>query len=406
MLKIYFHIFLQKIKQFKRYFIAFAAVLLFFSIIKLFVYSFSDSISDANYEDYFNASYKVFSIRIPKNLNFAGEKTPIRDFSVREAMERELVINTYWQSQTLLLHKRANRWFPLIEPILKKNDIPEDFKYISLIESQLTNAVSPQGATGFWQLVEPTAREYGLEITEDIDERYNVIKSTEAACKYFKEAYKQFNNWTLVAASYNLGMTGVQSQLNRQKASSYYDILLTEETARYVYRILAMKEIISRPKVYGFILRKKDLYPVIPTKKLIIDSTIHNLADFALREGINYKYLKLFNPWLRTNILNNPNKKKYILELPKNGNKFYDLDGNYDGSDVLTKKDSINLVVEPHLVADSLGHKTIIHIVKEGETLESIAKIYNSNPEELKVWNKLPEKTDLKLNQELTIFVK
>jgi membrane-bound lytic murein transglycosylase D len=406
MLKIYFHIFLQKIKQFKRYFIAFAAVLLFLSIIKLFVYSFSDSISDANYEDYFNASYKVFSIRIPKNLNFAGEKTPIRDFSVREAMERELVINTYWQSQTLLLHKRANRWFPVIEPILKKNNIPDDFKYIPLIESQLTNAVSSQGATGFWQLVEPTAKEYELEITEDIDERYNVIKSTEAACKYFKEAYKQFNNWTLVAASYNLGMTGVQSQLNRQKASSYYDILLTEETARYVYRILAMKEIISRPKVYGFILRKKDLYPVIPTKKLIIDSTIHNLADFALKEGINYKYLKLFNPWLRTNILSNPSKKKYILELPKNGNKFYDLDGNYDGSDVLTKKDSINLVVEPHLIADSLSHKSITHIVKEGETLESIAKIYNSNPEELKVWNKLPEKTDLKLNQELTIFVK
>lgn len=406
MLKIYFHIFLQKIKQFKRYFIAFGAVLLFLSILKLFVYSFSDSISDANYEDYFNASYKVFSIRIPKNLNFAGEKTPIRDFSVREAMERELVINTYWESQTLLLHKRANRWFPIIEPILKKNDIPDDFKYIPLIESQLTNAVSSQGATGFWQLVEPTAKEYGLEITEDIDERYNVIKSTEAACKYFKEAYKQFNNWTLVAASYNLGMTGVQSQLNRQKASSYYDILLTEETARYVYRILAMKEIISRPKVYGFILRKKDLYPLIPTKKLIIDSTIHNLVDFALREGINYKYLKLFNPWLRTNILSNPTKKKYILELPKNGNKFYDLDGNYDGSNVLTKKDSINLVVEPHLTADSLSHKSITHIVKEGETLESIAKIYNSNPEELKVWNKLPEKTDLKLNQELTIFVK
>jgi membrane-bound lytic murein transglycosylase D len=406
MLKIYFHIFLQKIKQFKRYFIAFGAVLLFLSILKLFVYSFSDSISDANYEDYFNASYKVFSIRIPKNLNFAGEKTPIRDFSVREAMERELVINTYWQSQTLLLHKRANRWFPVIEPILKKNDIPDDFKYIPLIESQLTNVVSSQGATGFWQLVEPTAREYGLEITDDVDERYNVSKSTEAACKYFKEAYKQFNNWTLVAASYNLGMTGVQSQLNRQKASTYYDILLTEETARYVYRILAMKEIISRPKVYGFILRKKDLYPVIPTKKLIIDSTVHNLADFAIKEGISYKYLKLFNPWLRTNMLSNPSKKKYMLELPKNGNKFYDLDGNYDGSDVLTKKDSINLVMEPHLTADSLSHKSITHIVKEGETLESIAKMYNSSQEELKVWNKLPEKTDLKLNQELTIFVK
>lgn len=406
MFKVYFQLFLQTLSRYKRYFIAFAGILLLVSIIKIFTYSFSDSISDVNYEDYFNTSYKVFSIRIPKNLNFAGEKTPIRDFSVREAMERELVINTYWQSQTLLLHKRANRWFPVIEPILKKHDIPEDFKYIPLIESQLTNVVSPQGATGFWQLVEPTAKQYGLEISEDVDERYNVVKSTEAACKYFKEAYKQFHNWTLVAASYNLGMTGIQSQLNRQKVSSYYDVLLTEETARYIYRLLAMKEIISRPKVYGFILRKKDLYPVIPTKKIVIDSSIRSLADFAIKEGINYKYLKLFNPWLRTGALSNPEKKKYIIEVPKNGNKFYDLDGNYYGSDVMTAKDSVNLVVEPPLKADSTSHKSIIHIVKEGETLESIAKIYNSNPEELKVWNNLPEKTDLKLNQELTIFVR
>jgi LysM repeat protein len=406
MLKVYFQIFLQKLNQYKRYFIAFGSILLLLSIIKLFSYSFSDSVSDANYEDYFNTSYKVFSIRIPKNLNFAGEKTPIRDFSVREAMERELVINTYWQSQTLLLHKRANRWFPVIDPILKKNDIPEDFKYIPLIESQLTNVVSPQGATGFWQLVEPTAKQYGLEITEDVDERYNVVKSTEAACKYFKESYKEFDNWTLVAASYNLGMTGIQSQLNRQKVSSYYDVLLTEETARYIYRLLAMKEIISRPKVYGFILRKKDLYPVIPTKRIVIDSSIRSLADFAITEGINYKYLKLFNPWLRTGSLSNPDKKKYIIEVPKNGNKFYDLDGNYYGSDVMTGKDSINLIVEPHLKADSTSHKSIVHIVKEGENLESIARLYNTSPEDLKVWNNLPEKTDLKLNQELTIFVK
>jgi hypothetical protein len=410
MLKVYLHIFFQKIIQYKRYFIAFAGILVFFSIVKLFIYSFSDSVSDSNYEDYFNSSYKVFSIRIPKNLNLAGEKTPIQDFSVSEAMERELVINTYWQSQTLLFHKRANRWFPIIEPILKKNNIPDDFKYIPLIESQLTNVVSPQGATGFWQLVEPTAKQYGLEINEDVDERYNVVKSTEAACRYFKEAYKQFNNWTLVAASYNLGMTGIQSQLNRQKVDSYYDVLLTEETARYIYRLLAMKEIISRPKVYGFILRKKDLYPVIPTKRLIIDSTIHSLADFAIKEGINYKYLKLFNPWLRTGTLHNPEKKKYIIELPKNGNKFYDLDGNYYGSDILTKKDSVNLIVEPpHIVhADTVRSqvKCITHIVKEGETLQSICKLYHASPEELKLWNKLPEKTDLKLNQELTIFAK
>mgnify|MGYP001589560872 FL=1 len=191
------------------------------SLIKLFSYSISDNLSDADYQDYFNASYKTFSIRIPKNLNFAGEKTPITDFSVREATERELVINTYWQSQSLLLHKRANRWFPVIEPILEKNGIPADFKYIALIESQLTNVVSPQGATGFWQIIESTGNGYGMEITEEVDERYHVVKSTEAACKYFKEAYKIFNNWTLVAASYNLGMGGVQGQLDKQRVSNY-----------------------------------------------------------------------------------------------------------------------------------------------------------------------------------------
>ncbi len=369
MIKVYFHIFLQKIKLFKRYFVAFILILLFISALKLFTYSFSDSVADNNYEDYFNASYKVFNVRIPQNLNFAGEKTPIRDFSVREAMERELIINTYWQAQTLMLHKKANRWFPIIEPILKKYGIPEDFKYVPLIESQLTNVVSPQGATGFWQLIEATAKSYGLEINDDIDERYNVVKSTEAACKYIIEAYKQFNNWTLVAASYNLGRTGIQNQLDKQKVTSYYDVLLTEETARYVYRLLAMKEIISRPKVYGFILRKKDLYPTIPTKKMVIDSTIHNLADFALTEGINYKYLKLFNPWLRTNFLPNETHKKYILELPKNGNKFYDVDGNYYGSDVFTKKDSVNLFIPPPQHKDSIT-KSTSHKAKEGETVK------------------------------------
>lgn len=314
------------------------------SVIKLFSYSFSDNLSDSDYEDYFSASNKTFSIRIPKNLNFSGEKVPVTDFSVREAMERELVINTYWQSQSLLLHKRANRWFPVIEPVLKKNNIPDDFKYIALIESQLTNVVSPQGATGFWQIIESTGTGYGLEISNEVDERYYVIKSTEAACKYFNEAYKIFNNWTLVAASYNLGMGGLKGQLDKQKVINYYDLLLTEETARYVFRILAIKEIIARPKVYGYMLRKKDLYPVISTKKITIDSTIHNLADFAISQNINYKILKLFNPWLRTNSLTNLGRKKYSIEIPKNGVKIYDMDGNYDGSDILTANDSLKLI--------------------------------------------------------------
>ena len=328
----------------KKYFIVFGSVVVLLSIIKLLNYSFFDNHSDKGYEDYFNSNYKTFNIRIPKNLNFSGEKVPINDFSVHDAMERELVINTYWQSQSLLLHKRANRWFPIIEPILKKNNIPEDFKYIALIESQLTNVVSPQGATGFWQIVEATGTGYGLEITDEVDERYNVVKSTEAACKYFKEAYKIFNNWTLVAASYNIGMGGLQGQLDKQKVTKYYDLLLNEETARYVYRILAMKEIIARPKVYGYMIRKKDLYPVIQTKKIIIDSTIHNLADFAISQKINYKILKMFNPWLRTNSLTNSGNKKYVLELPKNGVEIYDIEGNYEDNDTIETSDSIKLI--------------------------------------------------------------
>lgn len=338
----------------KRYLIAFTGLFLMVCIIKLFSFSLANDESDQAYQDYFNASYKVFSIRIPRNLNFAGEKAPITDFTVREAVERELIINTYWQSQSLLIHKRAARWFPVIEPILAKNGIPEDFKYIAIIESQLTNVVSPQGATGFWQLVPSTAEGYGLEINEDIDERYNVAKSTEAACKYFKEAYKIFNNWTLVAASYNLGMGGIHNQLERQKVTNYYDLLLTEETARYIYRLLAIKEVISRPKVYGFMLRKKDLYPPLATRKITVDSAITDLADFAIGQGSNYKMLKMFNPWLRTIKLPNPEHKKYIIELPKGAVNIYDLDGNYEGSNILTPKDSVNLVMVTELPKDSL----------------------------------------------------
>ena len=338
----------------KRYGIAFICVAVLLSIIKLFSYSVSDSISDSDYEDYFNESYKVLSVHIPKNLNFAGEKVPINNFIIREAMEKELIINTYWQSQSLLLHKRANRWFPLIEPILKQNGIPDDFKYIALIESQLTNVVSDQGATGFWQLVEPTAKGYGLIINDEIDERYDVERSTQAACKYFNEAYKVFNNWTLVAASYNRGMNGIQAALDKQKVNNYYDLLLTEETARYIFRILAIKEIISRPKVYGFILRKKDLYPPLSTKKISIDSSITDLATFAINQKINYKILKTFNPWLRANTLTNPEKKKFIIEIPKGSINIYDLEGNYEGSNLLNHRDSSNLVLPNEILKDTL----------------------------------------------------
>lgn len=354
----------------KKYIVAFGGVLFFLILVKLFTYSLSDHLSDASFEDYFNTNYKIFSVRIPKNLNFAGEKVPISDVQVHEAMEQELVKNTYWQSRSLVLHKRAGQWFPVIEPILKKNNVPEDFKYIALVESQLTNVVSPQGATGFWQIIESTGRGYGLEITDEVDERYHVIRATETACKYFKEAYKQFNNWTLVAASYNLGMNGIQVRLDKQKVSNYYDMHLAEETAEYLYRILAMKEIISRPKVYGFMIRKKDIHRSIPTKFIIVDSSINDLSEFANSQGINYTVLKYFNPWLRANTLTITNnteglvlkenaaagRKKYMIEIPMNKVTLYDLGILDDSVKVVNIKDSI-LLIPPAMLNDTLMNK-------------------------------------------------
>ena len=205
------------------------------------------------------------------------------------------------------------------EPIkfLKQNGIPDDFKYLAVIESALVNAVSPAGARGVWQFMPETAREKGMEVTEYIDERYHLEKSTEAACKYLIAAKTKFGSWTLAAASYNGGMAGIQKQIELQKVTNYYDLLLVEETSRYVFRILALKEIMQNPKNYGFEINANDLYSPLPIQKIEIDSTINDLPSFALSKGINYKILKLYNPWLRDKKLLNLTKKKYIIELPK-----------------------------------------------------------------------------------------
>ena len=274
---------------------------------------------DATYQQYFNNNYKIFSLNLPTKLEFAGEKVPMKLLDVREKLDRELLVNTYWQSQSLLLHKRANRWFPVIEPILKKNGVPDDFKYLCVIESGLQNVVSPAGAVGFWQMMQPTAETYGLEVDAEVDERYNVAKSTEAACKYLKDAYQKYGSWTLAAASYNIGMNGLDTQLKKQKADNYYDLLLNEETSRYVYRILAMKEIIGQPTRYGFHFRPKDLYPPYQYYTVKVDSSISDFATFAEHFGINYKILKLLNPWLRQSYLTNSDHKKYQIEIPKKG---------------------------------------------------------------------------------------
>ena len=345
---------LQLLPSSLKFIIVISLILITISLMELILYSSSNNNSDSFTV---NENSKTLNFQIPKNLNFAGEIVPHADFNSMAAMEKELLKSTFWQAQILLLHKRANRWFPLIEPILKQNNIPDDFKYIALIESQLTNIVSPQGAAGFWQLIIPTAKDYGLEINDEVDERYNVTKSTEAACKYFNEAYKQFNNWTLVAASYNLGMTGVQAQLEKQKVKNYYDLNLTQETGKYIFRLLSMKEIISRPKVYGFSISKKDLYPVVLTKKLVIDSTIHDLAGFAKKQGVDYLLFKLFNPWLKSNSLTNNEKKKYKLEIPKGNVNIYDWDINYGGKEVIANKDSISLINTSAFYNDSIVTK-------------------------------------------------
>lgn len=294
-----------------------AAVLLMVALLSINLVVFSNKRSeDDYYKNEFNKNYKVYSLNLPSKLDFAGELVPLNQFDVRESLDRELLLNTYWQSQSILMHKRAYRWFQKISPILKKNGIPDDFKYVALIESGFTNAVSPSGASGFWQFLDKTGTNYGLVVNENIDERYHVAKATEAACKYFKEAYAKFGNWTLVAASYNMGITGLNKQIETQKVNNYYDLLLNQETARYIFRILALKEILESPQKYGFVLRKKDLYPQIPFEKIMVDSTITNIADFSQKLGLNYKLLKILNPWLRQNNLENKEKKQIIIEVP------------------------------------------------------------------------------------------
>lgn len=255
----------------------------------------------------------------PSAMDFCGEKTPLHMADVKERFDRELIVNSNLHASTLIILKRANREFPIIEPILKKYGVPDDFKYLAVAESALINATSSAGAKGFWQFMPATAKEYGMEVTDEVDERYHLIKSTEAACQYLVNAKNKMGSWTLAAASYNGGLAGVNRQITSQGETNYYDLLLTEETHRYVFRILALKEIMQNPVLYGYTLRQDELYNSIPTKKIEVDSTITDLAAFAKEQGINYKILKVHNPWLRDKKLTNSSKKKYVIEIPTSG---------------------------------------------------------------------------------------
>lgn len=269
--------------------------------------------------------YCVTSPTVPGKVNFAGQEIGLQRYDLRERMDRELMAFTYMHSSTLLSIKRANRYFPVIEPILKANGIPDDFKYLALIESGLNPiARSPAGAIGLWQFMPNTAKQFGLEVNNNVDERYHVEKATVATCKYLKQAYKKYNNWICVAASYNAGQGRISSELNKQLATQAMDLWLNEETSRYMFRLLAAKQVVNNPQQYGFLLKREHLYPSIPYTEVTLTTGIANLAQFAKDKNITFAQLKDANPWLRDTSLINKSGKSYLLKIPTRAGMYYD----------------------------------------------------------------------------------
>ena len=262
------------------------------------------------------SNYDVFSIDLPKSIDFSGEKISLNENDLKERLDRELLVNVYWQSNMFLMIKRSNKYFPIIEKILKEEGIPDDFKYLAVIESGLQNVRSPKGAKGIWQIMYNTGRELGLEVNSNVDERYNLELSTRAACKYLMKAKEKLGSWTLAAASYNRGISGIRRKLADQQVDNYYDLLLGTETKRYMFRVLAMKMILTDPSNYGYNYNEKDLYKFEKVKNFKVDTAITNLARFSKQMGINYKILKIHNPWLIQNHLNNKSRKLYNIKIP------------------------------------------------------------------------------------------
>lgn len=255
---------------------------------------------------------------VPQSVTFCGQRIDLTRFDRYERMDRELLAFTYMHSTSIQMIKKANRYFPIVEPILKKNGIPDDFKYLMVIESNLNpNARSSAGAAGLWQFMKTTGREYGLEVNDNIDERYHVEKATAAACQYLKDAYEKYQDWVAVAASYNAGQARISSQLEKQYVKDALDLHLVEETARYVYRIIAAKIMFQDPTRFGFELKASQLYQPIPYREIVIDFEISNLAEWALKHGTTYSMLKIMNPWLRQDFLQNKSRRTYILQIPK-----------------------------------------------------------------------------------------
>ena len=276
-----------------------------------------ERIIPASYWEESEQNYNIYTVPVPEQADFAGELLPLDRYYVKEHLDRELLINTYWHTSSILLFKRAHRWFAVIEPILKENNIPDDFKYLSLIESGLMQVTSPSGAKGFWQFLSGTAKDYGLEVNKNIDERYHIEKSTQAACEYLLDAYGRYGNWTMVAASYNAGQNRIRDEIKLQGTNDYYELYLSDESSRYVYRIIAIKTIFENPDKYGFNIREKDLYPPLKTKDIIVKESIKDLYAFAEEKGVSYKMLKNLNPWMRTSSLKVKKGMEYKIKLPR-----------------------------------------------------------------------------------------
>jgi len=263
--------------------------------------------------------YSVQSYKLPETVSFAGEKMPLENFDTRESLEREILISAYRHSSTILIIKRANRYLPVIEKILKEYKVPDDFKYLVAAESEYSNMVSPAGATGFWQIMPETGKEEGMEINNVVDERYNLERSTRFACEYLLKSYEKYGNWTLAAASYNGGRAGIDEQIKIQKQQNYYDLLLSEETARYIFRVVAYKLVISDPSGFGFEIGKEDLYPGLKYKEVKVDTSVTDFSAFAEKFETNYKMIKFLNPWLRKPYLTPKPGKVYLIKVPTEG---------------------------------------------------------------------------------------
>jgi hypothetical protein len=294
----------------RNYLIAIASFL-----ILTLIFSSAKKDENAEQEDVISKGSKVVAVPIPSQINFAGEQVALDKFEVKERLDRELLVNSYWQSNSLLMIKRSKRAFEIIEPILAEYDVPEDFKYLAVAESGLLNVTSSAGAKGVWQFMQSTAKSYNLEVNGEVDERLHLEKSTIAACQYLKEAHIRFGSWTLAAAAYNRGPAGVERDLKKQQVGDYFDLHLNTETSRYVLRILALKTIFENQTAYGIHLKNEDYYGSISTINVVIDSSINNIAEYALQLGTNYHVLKSLNPWLKSNELTVVNKT-YTIKAP------------------------------------------------------------------------------------------